>query len=265
MSTAASGELPGYEQPPVVEIVVAVQFQPLRRFGMPEIVKLAQELGDEWRIADVPPALDRMVEELGGPTESAGMINFGFQPPPRGVFVSTDDRWVAQVQSDRLAIHERKRPTRPSFAHVEPRLMELRDSVGRAADAPLFGGAHPAELVEVIYRNQIPTSAADVPNVLRSVSELGLNRVHGAIDGFNQGFSTRLGGDGELFEGRLRVLASLEGQPSGDQALHLELISRRYVRQHALPDVLQRSHRDIVEGFTAITHEGMHERWGRFR
>lgn len=265
VGTDAPRELPDYERPPVVEIVVAVQFQPLRRFGMPEIVRLAQGLGEGWRIADVPPALGRMVEDPGRPTESATMLNFGFQPPPRAVFTSTDDRWLAQVQSDRLAVHERKRAERPSFAHVAPRLTELRKAVAQAVDADVFGEPHPPELVEVIYMNQIRTSADGAADVLRSVSGDGLHRVGGQIDGFNQGFSTRLGGDGKHFEGRLRVLASVETGPEGDEALQLQLISRRYVRHHGLANVLERSHGDIVEGFTAITHDAMHEHWGRFR
>jgi len=37
-------QLPGYHDPPVVEIVAAVQFVPLPRFGMPEIIALARSL-----------------------------------------------------------------------------------------------------------------------------------------------------------------------------------------------------------------------------
>lgn len=264
MPEETSHQLPDYERPPVVEIVAAVQFQPLRGFGMPEVVRVAGALSGEWRIADVPPALGRIVEEPSASIQSESMMTFGLGPPPRAILTSADDRWLAQLQGDRLAVHERKRGERPSFTNVMPKLESLRNDVAKALDANLFEEPHLADLVELTYTNRIPVPTAEVANVLRFVSADGVASL-GPIDGYNQGFSTSLGSDAQHFEGRLRVLAHTERDPDGGDVLQLQLISRRYVGDAPLPDVLERCHRDIVESFTDITDERMHREWGRFR
>ena len=102
----ADVELPDFHDPPVVEIVAAAQFAPLPRFGMPEIVAVARAFDDR-QIIDAPPALDPIVEPPPGTIGPQGFrLSLG-SPPQQLVPESDVGRWVAQMQHDRLAVHER--------------------------------------------------------------------------------------------------------------------------------------------------------------
>ena len=77
--------------------------------------------------------------------------------------------------------------------------------------------------------------------------------------------SFRLADENGNFAGRLRVSAQPEARSGEPVDLRLQLISRRYVGDASLVDTLEASHRDIVESFTAITTEKMHQVWGRYQ
>lgn len=264
-----SMELPDYERPPVVEIVIGVQFVPLPQFGMREAVAVSRAF-EGWEVIDVVPALEPIVEAPAGhlvaPTLRFGLGN----PPVRVVLGHEGEHWLAQVQQDRLVAHERKVEQRPSFANVVPKLREVVEHAAQALDRPLLAEPHVPELIEVIYGNRIPvgegwSSFAELHKVLRTfAAEAGAGR----FANFEQaqvGFAYELAA-GDRFDGRLRVTAEPQVDPDQTRFLQLQLISRRFVHTgRDLESVLDRCHVDIVEGFTAVTTERMHEIWGRRR
>lgn len=262
-------QLPDYEHPPVVEIVAAVQFLPLRQFGMPEIVGVARRL-DDWDIADAPPALGRIIEDPDAvATTPSTAITLG-NPPQRVVFASKDGRWLAQIQADRVAIHERNRTERPSFSNVVPKLEEFCKAASDALDVEICGPDHRPELVEVTYKNQVLSGdfwsgMDDLDEVLVFFNAKGLGATTGELDRMALALSFRLADENQNFAGRLRVSAQPEARPGEPVDLQLQLVSRRYVGDATLGDVLEASHRDIVESFTAITTEKMHKVWGRYQ
>src|SRR4051812_16865967 len=95
--------LPDFKDPPVTEVVAAVQFVPLAQFGMPEVISVARAF-EGWTIVDVPPAIPPIVESPPNQAAHQG-INFTLGPPPLRVILSQGDRWLAQVQQDRIAAH----------------------------------------------------------------------------------------------------------------------------------------------------------------
>jgi uncharacterized protein (TIGR04255 family) len=259
--------LPDYERPPVVEIVAAVQFRPLPKFAMPEIVAVSHAF-DDWRVIDAPEALPPIIEPKPGDPPSQRM-NLSLGMPPMRVILSVPSgRWLAQLQQDRIAVQERKTKTRPSFKHAAPQLRKVARLASDALERELLDGEHRAELVEVIYENRIPAGEgwsgfAQLHKVLRAVSARAGAAPYAKIEQMNIGFSYPLFRD-EEFAGRLRVL----GEPAivdGEDELRLRLISRRLVNGTALTDVLEDCHADIVNCFTSVTTENMHEVWGRFQ
>lgn len=174
MAGPTVSELPGYERPPVTEVVAAVQFVPVPQFGMCEAVAVSRAFED-WEVADVLPALEPMVEapagHLSGPTLTLGLGT----PPVRVVLRSEGERWMAQVQQDRIAAHERKKAKRPSFANVAPKLDEVKTLASRGLDQDLLTDPNRAEMVEVIYENPIAAGEGwegfpQVSQVLRAFS-----------------------------------------------------------------------------------------------
>lgn len=261
-------DLPDYDRPPVTEIVAAVQFAPLAHFGMREVIAVARSF-EGWELIDVAPALDPIVEApLGQLVAPTVRIAIGI-PPPRVMLSHEAGRWLAQLQQDRLAAHERKTGVRPSFANVAPRVREVARRAGAALDVPLLGESHGPELVELIYENLIPrgegwSEPAEMHRIFRIFNEDAGTPPFASFEQAQISFSYELLEEGE-FNGRLHVLAQPRLGPNGGGALHLRLISRRIVGGQELDRVLEQCHADIVHAFTAVTTERMHEIWGRIR
>ncbi len=148
-------ELPDYERPPVVEVVAAVQFLPLPQFGMREAVAVSRAF-EGWDIVDVPPALEPIVEYPAGNVSSPA-LRFGLgHPPVRVIFASEGERWLAQVQQDRIAAHERRVDQPPSFQNVKPELHKVAARASEGLGRGVLQRPHGPEVVEVIYENRIP-------------------------------------------------------------------------------------------------------------
>ncbi len=260
-------QLPDYKRPPVVQIIAAVQFMPLPRFAMPEVIAVARAF-ESWRIVDAPPALPPIVEmPPGDPPHQSFNLALG-APPMRLVLASDDGRWLLQLQQDRLAVHAQQAKQRPSYAHVQSKLTRVVKAISETLERPILKGEHRPELVELIYENRVP-----VGEELKSLAELGgVLRVvasrrppsHPLVEEIGLRFSSVLEHDG-IFAGRLRVQAEPGASEGGHPELHLQLNSRRYVSGRPLKTVLDECHVDIVEGFTEVTTERMHKIWGRLR
>lgn len=261
-------ELPEYERPPVVEVVASVQFVPVPQFGMREAVSVSRAF-DGWEVIDVPPALEPIVEAPSGHLV-APTLRFGLGNPPVRLLLGTEDgRWIAQIQQDRVAAHERKLTKRPSFANAAPQLRKVSARAAKALDRTLLEGEHRAEIVEVVYENQIPagegwTSFSQLNRVLRVVARTAGDPPYRTFEQAQVAFAYELVEDGE-FLGRLRVIANPQVEPDGARSIHLRLIGRRVVGDRELDSVLAQCHADVVQGFTAVTTERMHKIWGRFR
>ena len=262
-------KLPDYRSPPVVEIIAAVQFVPLPQFGMAEAITVARAF-DEYSVIDVPPALPPIVEvRPGEPPRQSFRLDLG-SPPVRLILSSQDERWLVQIQQDRIAVHERRLKNRPSFKHVRPQVGRVAKKASAALGRELLGKAgHPPELVELLYENRLPAgegwrTLSDLHEVLRLVAPPS-KEPDVSIEQVSVAFSSLLGSPDD-FAGRLHVRAEpqVELQTNATQ-IHLQLISHRYCRGRAVTTVLNDCHRDIVEGFTAVTTPQMHRVWERYQ
>lgn len=261
-------DLPDYERPPVTEVVVAVQFVPVAQFGMREAVAVSRAF-DDWELVDVQPALEPIVEPRPGHL-AIPVLRFGLGTPPMRVILSSEgERWQAQVQQDRIAAHERRVEQQPRFGHVLEKVHEVAARAGQGLARTLLKSPNAPELVEVIYGNTIPAGDgwadfSELHNVLHIVGARAGADPYSRVEQSQVGFSYALT-DNDNFVGRLRVIAEPRTAVDGSQSIHLQLISRRIVHNLPLDSVLEQSHVDIVNGFTAVTTDRMHEIWGRLR
>ena len=252
----------------MTEITAAVQFAPLPKFDIGQVVAVGREL-NEWNVVENPPAIPPMTEGPPGQPTPQAFFSFG-ATPPRVVLAAGDDRWVAQIQQDRVAVHERKAAERPSFTNVRPKLMEFSERVGRAVGAELFSAAHAPDIIEVIYDNTIAaadggwSTFSELNRVLRVLSGPPGEPPYDGVEQLSIGFSYTLT-EGDQFAGRLRVIGEPQYDENALPVLALRIASRRFVRTPELERVLELAHADIVNGFTAITTDHMHDHWGRCR
>jgi uncharacterized protein (TIGR04255 family) len=262
-----SVSLPKYDAAPVVEIVAAVQFAPLPRLDLPMIVEVAKIM-DGWRVQETSLARDRIVEQENpsAAPETPGII-FG-EPPQRVVLISEDGRWIAQLQSDRIAIHEKVHDAiPPSFGNVGPKLSWFAEQIEKALGLKVAADDHPADLVELTYLNEIPLDqvrggVGDAHRVLRLIHHPAGGGDFSEVEQISTSFSYRLNA-GTSFSGRLRVSLDPVLRDDGEIVILLRLFSRRLVVDDALGPILDTCHKDVVLGFSEITTDEMHRQWMR--
>lgn len=264
-------DLPEFDRPPVVEVAIGVQFEPIRGFRQGHIGLF----WDEIRV-DYPTALDQ--PRLETPVESfdEALIGPSFQleltdspPVHRAWFVSADESLLVQVQDDRLIHNWRHRGG--EYPRFEP-LLELFWShfekyAARLAETGLT--VPTVQQAEVTYINWIPATAMSDLFRPSSAAELDLPGVGPQPDA--QRWSARYPiRDEEALVGRLAV----EAQPgrrveSGKVATGFQLAFtfRAPVPKNAARDsisgLLLLGRNAIVRTFTEVTTPTRHEEWGR--
>jgi hypothetical protein len=256
-----------------MEIIGAAQFRALPTVGLPQMLEIGDSL-DGYVLRELQPTLLPIQEPPPGQPEVQQMPQVIIGPgPQRALYYSDDDRFVAQLQRDRIAINERRIPESggadPSSEHVWPELEKLAGQVHAIlADDDVEYGPHHATFVELTYVNAIvPVEGVwqnhdELHRVLRIVSSKAGDAPWSKVERAAVRFSFPLSGT-DIFQGRLHVAADptyAEGTPM----LNLNLIARRIVGgSHSLEDVFHACHRDAVEAFAAITTDRMHDYWGR--
>jgi hypothetical protein len=258
-----------------MEIVGAVQFVALPRFGLPEIVKVGQKLGG-FELQQLQQQLPPLQEPEPGQPEALqlGQLIVGVgQQPQRALYFHKDERLVAQLQRDRFAINERRVPDDgedPSSTHVWPALQGLSNTVHETLveDGAEYGPRR-ATFVELTYVNAIKPAPGvwethdELHRVLHvvaaSAGEAPWEKVERAAVTFS--FPLFLS---DTFRGRLHVSAEPAYAEGGIPMLNLNLITRRAIDEsESLETVFDACHCEAVRAFTAITTPAMHEQWGR--
>ena len=106
-------DLPEFEKPPVVEVVLGIQFSELRRYRTFHAGLL---WGEKFRKAGFPkcverPSLDPAFETFGAPGRNESRLQLIQMPGPevpRLWFINHDETELVQIQSDRFLHNWRK-------------------------------------------------------------------------------------------------------------------------------------------------------------
>lgn len=258
-----------------MEIVGAAQFRALPRFGLPEIVRVGDALaGDGYSLRELQPQLPPLHEgEPGQPEAPQLFLGLG-QQPQRAMYFRGDERFVAQLQRDRIAINERRfppdSPEDPSSENVWPELHKLAEHVQASLveDRESHGPGR-ATFVELTYVNAIRPVAGvwehhgELHNVLRLVAPIAGEPPWDVVERASLRFTFPLTGT-DKFAGRLHVAAEPVFDEGGTPMLNLNLIVRRLVDDaESLEGVFDQCHRDAVQAFTAITTPDIQRAWER--
>jgi uncharacterized protein (TIGR04255 family) len=109
--TTRSEHLPGFDNPPVVETVLCVQFEPLTAIQTAHLGLLWNEYCSAFPRTEERPALEAVVEKF--PETPAARVGLRLQaferpPVPRLWFINPQGNEMIQVQSDRFIKNWRK-------------------------------------------------------------------------------------------------------------------------------------------------------------
>lgn len=265
-------DLPEFAEPPVVEVALGVQFEPIPRLAEPWIARFwleeVRERFPEWTEAlALPPA----VEWFGIPGQPRVMFRLGQGAlANRAVFQDAAQTGLLQLQQDRFVRNWRKVGNGDAY----PRYETIRQSfASEVAGLRQFLGRNGlGELIpnqcEVTYVNHVP---------VEDVSKLG--QIGTLLAPWSGQFSDNWLVAPETVElashhhivvdgvpiGRLHI-ALQPGYRGSEAVFVLTLTARGRPSGPADEDTLaflDLGREQIVRGFTSVTSKEMHAKWGR--
>jgi uncharacterized protein (TIGR04255 family) len=255
--------LPDYSRPPLVEVAIGVQFEPLHNLRQVHIGLYWLKIRDQFpRVLDQPP-LPPIFETTEEPLRPAFRVELSNAVPiSRSWFVSQNDEQLIQLQADRI-VHN-WRGSGDGYPHYEAlqeafeaRWYDLRSLV----EAESVGVLVPRQ-VELNYINRIE---AQQPHEFLSF----VTAIHPNAPGVERDLheSQTVLRFGLQRDGR-RVGALYVDTKTAPDGSVLTLTARSSVPSGTFEEAVQaldQGREAIVETFTQLTTKEMHNTWGRFR
>jgi len=269
----SSQHLPKFRNPPVVETVLGVQFDPLPKFGNAHLGAFWKRLDGDWPDVSDMPSLEPEFERFG---EGKGWLAAGLklklsQSPESRLQIrnGNNDRMI-QVQNGRLHYnwlgHEGK--PYPSFEQVEPDFQKALAAFRQFLAQESLGELRPNQW-EVTYVNHIPKGSVwndprDWVGLFPSLAALPPKASSVRLESFGGQWHYEI----EPQRGRLHVnlVHGWRRKPVEQEILDLKLTARGPVKPAdeggpSLDEGLCIGHETIVRSFTELTSAEAHEYW----
>lgn len=279
MSSVGSSKLPEYTNPPLSEVSVSIQFEPLKQLVVPQIGMLWQHYGEKYKNVEQHPPIESIIERLGV-RETRGLftpdIQFlaGGPPLPRIWFLSDDKRELLQIQQDRFIRNWRKMEDVDIYPRyldcIRPKFIEDYEDFRKFLKENGVGELK-VNQCEMTYVNHI-----NIKDISKGHSELG--KVFTIIDQDSSVFSNYEVEDSRLnlrtilrneegdFIGRINV--SIQSAFSGkdeNPIFVLTITARGRPFSQGIDGILKFmdfGRDNIVRIFTDLTTKDLHESWG---
>lgn len=160
MVKARPDDLPNFENPPVIETVLSVQFEPLTAIRTAHLGLLWEKFRESFPKTEERPALDAVVERFGEIRRARlglQLETYETPPVPRLWFMNAQGNEMIQVQTDRFIKNWRQEGEGEKYPHYE----KVKESFER--DFAIFQeflannnlGAPHVNQCEVTYVNHI--------------------------------------------------------------------------------------------------------------
>ena len=269
--------LPDFADPPVVEVALSVQFEPLTALRTPVMGLLWSEFRDRFPTLEEHTPLDPVIETFGvkAPRKASVRVEMMQKPPmPRCWFLSEAGTELIQVQQDRLIHNWRKvgqGEDYPRYEHVRDRFKGELGVFESFVDRQKLGELVPTQC-EVTYVNHIVAGRVwERHGELGEVLTLFVPKYSEAFlpDPEDVRMAVRYvipGGDGQPL-GRLHVTMDPVYRREDDQPMFaLNLTARGRPEGDGIDGVLrflEIGREWVVRGFAAMTTPNLHEIWGR--
>ncbi|MBV6515359.1 MAG: hypothetical protein HPKKFMNG_00997 [Planctomycetes bacterium] len=269
---------PSFKNPPLDEVALAVVFEPIPKWETRHFAKLWDAFAGQFATWEDHAPISNVIESFAFPPLQNFRFDMSNKPPLRRQwFVSTDKTELVQVQNDGLARNWR----RVRGSEVYPRYENVRERF--AADLKIWQSVLNAEGIaipaiiqcEVTYVNHMDANGGwggipDVHNLLKPLSKS------------NYSFLAKAEQDSLKWQGSYKILDDA-GKPVGrlyaEAENRIRIMDRTPLLRLALAargrpmgDGLEGAFRFldegrewIVRGFTDLTTDSMHKKWGRIQ
>lgn len=262
-----------YNNPPVVETVLSVQFNRLANFGAGQLGSYWKELGADWTdVTDtsaVDPVFERFDDSARTWKSSAFEVKFSQQVDVRlQIRNAAKDRMI-QVQNGRFFYNwlGSADGTYPSYEFVRPEFDEQWDRFREFVLSNSEENSVQPNQWEVIYVNHIPCGTvwkkvSDLPEVLTFLKQLPLGDL-----GLN---SRNIGGEWqfEIAPQKGTLYLTLGMKQENDIAnVVMTLLARGPISEDesSLDKGLELGHKTITEAFDRLTSVIAKKHWGKIK
>jgi uncharacterized protein (TIGR04255 family) len=264
--------LPDFDDPPVVETALSVEFAPLFGWNILHFGLFWREIRQEYPRFEVQPPLISQVERFGEEAKKPQPVSIQItnQMPVRCWFFDQSQTRLVQVQQDRLVYNWRKvagLDPYPHYEHIRPaferewqRFCHFLESNGLSAPA-----VHQCEITYVnhIERGQGWQTMADLPDLFPCWSGESSGNFLPVPEVVAVTTTYVIPGD----QGRLHIqMQPAIRHPDAREILQLTLTARGRPASPQIGDVLQwfdLGREWVVRGFTDFTSAKMHALWKR--
>jgi uncharacterized protein (TIGR04255 family) len=269
--------LPDFDNPPLTEVALSVQFESLEQLRTPQIGLLWAEFRTRFPITQEHAPLDPVVERFGIPRTGTPEVRLQMleSPPlPRVWFVNSTGTELIQVQKDRFIHNWRKSGEGDKYPRYEPIRDTFRSELEtfRTVLAREQLGDLAINQCEVTYVNHIVAgdgwkAHGELGNVLTVFRPVYSDDNLAEPEDVRLGMRYVLRDEKNEPIGRLHVSAQPVFRRSDNQPmLMLTLTARSRPVGDNLDDAIRYldfSRDAIVRAFASITTPDMHKIWGR--
>jgi uncharacterized protein (TIGR04255 family) len=268
-------DLPDFKRPPLDEVVLSAQYDPLQRFQVPQIGLLWSKFRDNFPNTEQHPPLDPIIESFRPTIRPSVQLEVSSTPPiPRCWFLKEDGTELIQVQQDRFIHNWRKvgaDDSYPRYEHVRNQFKRELETFCEFLATEKIGELSPTQC-EVSYINVItletdPIGHGEMGRILTSVQSKYTDDFLGQPENVRFASQYVFSDENENPLGRLHIAAKPAFRaPDGKPIFILNLTARGAPVGEAIPGVLRfmdMGREWIVRGFASITTKEMHKIWGR--
>jgi len=259
-------ELPQYENPPLIEVVVGAQFESIKSYQAPYLWKLWESLGKD----DFPTI--EAVENLSQ-LDLSPRVYFSTEPEmPRHWFIHKDDTSLVQFQRDRFLFNWRKgkndSATYPRYPDVIQNFYKYFDALKTSLECSEISIKLPdIEMLELTYINIIPLS--DLNNELGNIGTLLKDTSWEEKTFLTSPKAVNLQWWFEINEinSKMKVhVTSAQKKDDGVPILRMEISVMGAAPSTQIDDCrtwYDEARKYIVQSFDDLTASGMQKKWGK--
>lgn len=260
--------LPDFKNPPVIETVLGVQFEPLQKFTNAHLGAFWKKLPKEWDSVSDAETLEPVFEEFG---DERSWVPPGIQlkisrdPSTRlRIRNQTNDRMI-QIQNSRFHYNWLGQSGRqyPRFKNVKPEFDDMFNQYKQFVLNESLGDIIPNQW-EITYVNHIPkgtvwNSPSDWERVFPSISRKNDCSTVGSLESFECKLHYEL----EDRRGRLHIEIRHGKRDNSQEILIMNLTARGPIRPDGilLDEGLNLGRNAIVRAFAELTAPDAHKFW----
>jgi uncharacterized protein (TIGR04255 family) len=268
-------DLPDFHNPPLDEVALSVQFDPIQGLQTPQIGLFWSKLRSEFPKTEQHPPLDPVIERFGPPPRPSGRFEISNAPPaPRCWFLKEDSTELIQVQQDRFIHNWRSLGTGDSYPRYEHVRSQFKSELETFCDflRDEKTGEFSPNQCEMTYTNAIVSGKGwnhhgQIERILAPISLTYSNGFLGEPDSVRFTAQYVFSDDKGKPLGRLHISAQPAFKAADNAPIYLlNMVARGAPTGKEIVDILNfmdMGREWIVRGFASITTPEMHNIWER--